>query len=552
MSSPHIAPSVRRASNHGLGRLVADAPVRMKILGAMAIVAVLAIVVGLVGANAIRAANQALHGVKQHNVDSLAHLADLRGGLTDVNDGLQFFMAAQAHTDASLTKMGQERYRVGVAEVDAALAVYRTTTVGSKQRQKLTTILTTAWHTNKALQSFVVLGEPLPPGLSFPPGPQGLKTLTSASSARDQALTGLAKAEQGDAQVAVDTASATYRRALWEMISVLLAGLVLALVVGIWITNLIIRPLREVSAALDSVADGDLTQEVLAVSRDEVGQMAGSVNRATAAVREVMGTLSTSASALASSSASLSGIADHIASSAQETSNQAATAAIAAGLVSSNVQTVAAGSEEIGASIREISQNASDGAVVAAKAVGVAEATNETVTKLGESSAQIGSVVRVITSIAEQTNLLALNATIEAARAGDAGKGFAVVAGEVKELAQETARATKDISDRVEAIQSDTASAVAAIAEITQIIGRINDYQVTITSAVEEQSNTTAKMNRNVTEAADGSTQIASSITNMATAADVTFRNVTESQQAARDLTQLSTDLKQLVARFRI
>ncbi len=145
--------------------------------------------------------------------------------------------------------------------------------------------------------------------------------------------------------------------------------------------------------------------------------------------------------------------------------------------------------------------------------------TNATVSSLGESSAEIGNVVKVITSIAEQTNLLALNATIEAARAGEAGKGFAVVANEVKELAQETARATEDIARRVEAIQSDTTGAVDAINRISAIIERINDFQTTISSAVEEQTATTAEMSRNVTEASTGAVQIAKNIAGVAQAA---------------------------------
>jgi methyl-accepting chemotaxis protein len=157
----------------------------------------------------------------------------------------------------------------------------------------------------------------------------------------------------------------------------------------------------------------------------------------------------------------------------------------------------------------------------------------------------------VITSIAEQTNLLALNATIEAARAGEAGKGFAVVATEVKELAQETARATEDIARRVQAIQGDTAGAVEAIAEISTIIGRINDYQLTIASAVEEQSATTNEMNRNVAEAATGAEEIAQNITGVASAAEVTTEGVAQSQQAVGELARMSSELQSAVSRFR-
>ena len=177
----------------------------------------------------------------------------------------------------------------------------------------------------------------------------------------------------------------------------------------------------------------------------------------------------------------------------------------------------------------------------------MAESTNHTVAKLGESSAEIGNVVKVITSIAEQTNLLALNATIEAARAGEAGKGFAVVASEVKDLAQETARATEDISRRVEAIQSDTSNAVAAIGEISQIIARINDYQLTIASAVEEQTATTNEMSRSVSEAASGTTDIAANIGGVASATQATTATLAEADRTVTELATLADELQAAV-----
>jgi methyl-accepting chemotaxis protein len=213
---------------------------------------------------------------------------------------------------------------------------------------------------------------------------------------------------------------------------------------------------------------------------------------------------------------------------------------------------VAASAEEMQTSIREISKAANESATVARNAVSAAESANTTVHRLGDSSAGIGKVIKVITSIAQQTNLLALNATIEAARAGEAGKGFAVVANEVKELAKETARATEDIGQKIEAIQHDTRSAVEAIAQIGNIIREVNDISNNIAAAVEEQTVTTNEISRNVTEAASGTTDIASNIAGVATAAQDTTRGAADTQTAARALSQMAAELQTLVGRFRL
>jgi methyl-accepting chemotaxis protein len=206
----------------------------------------------------------------------------------------------------------------------------------------------------------------------------------------------------------------------------------------------------------------------------------------------------------------------------------------------------------MGASIKEIAKNATEAAKVATSAVKVAETANATVSKLGDSSTEIGQVIKVITSIAQQTNLLALNATIEAARAGEAGKGFAVVANEVKELAKETAKATEDISRKIEAIQADTKAAVDAIGTISEVINQINGISNTIATAVEEQNATTNEMARNVSEAARGSGEITSNISGVAEAATNTSRGADDTQKAAQQLVQTSAELRRLVEQFKI
>jgi methyl-accepting chemotaxis protein len=202
------------------------------------------------------------------------------------------------------------------------------------------------------------------------------------------------------------------------------------------------------------------------------------------------------------------------------------------------------------ASIREISKNANDSARVAKDAVVMAQSTNNTMRKLGESSREIGNVIKVITSIAQQTNLLALNATIEAARAGEAGKGFAVVANEVKELAKQTAKATEEISQKIEAIQSGTKGAFTAIEEIGTIINQINDISNSIASAVEEQTATTNEIGRSVTEAAQAIDDVAKTIGGVAVSANYTKQGVADTKAASIELSQMAVRLQESVSRL--
>ncbi len=374
-----------------------------------------------------------------------------------------------------------------------------------------------------------------------------LATFDSLNSRIDQ-LTKLSEdhiaATQKDAENTQRTAS----------ILLLLAGLVavvLLVLIAIWVTRSITGPVRQALAALDKVADGDLTARLNVSSTDEVADMARSLNKALDAIGGVVTTIAGSADQLAVASTQLSEVNRQIAITAEETSTQAGIVASAAEQISQSVRNVATSTDEMGSSIGEIARNSHQAAVVAENAVTVADSANSTVEKLGTSSTAIGEIVDLISGIAEQTNLLALNATIEAARAGEAGRGFAVVAAEVKELAQETARATREISQRIGEIQLDTNQAVSAIGDIRLVIGQINDFQTTIAASVEQQSSVTNGITQGVGQAATGSDEIAANIASVAQAAETTAVSVTETERSVTEIARMSDDLRQLVGQFR-
>jgi methyl-accepting chemotaxis protein len=272
---------------------------------------------------------------------------------------------------------------------------------------------------------------------------------------------------------------------------------------------------------------------------------------ATAALNTVIEAIVGDARTLTDAAGELATISARMGADAREAAAQTDVVAVASEQVSKSVDTVAASAEEMSASVTEIAKSTSEAARVAASAVRVADETTATIGRLGESSTEIGQVLKVITTIAQQTNLLALNATIEAARAGEAGKGFAVVANEVKELAKQTAAATEDIGHKIDAIQSNTSSAVRAIAEVSSIISQIHELQNTIASAIEEQSATTNEIARSTSEAATGSTEISRNVSHVAAISRQTLEGAGGVQAAAQRLTDLANELTNLTDRLK-
>lgn len=255
---------------------------------------------------------------------------------------------------------------------------------------------------------------------------------------------------------------------------------------------------------------------------------------------------------LAASASSVLAISSSLSASAEETSAQANTASVASEEVNAGVQTVASSMEEMVASIKEITKTTNEASSMSNEAMKMAKNANQIINQLGESSMDIGNVIKVISSIAQQTNLLALNATIEAARAGEAGKGFAVVANEVKELAKQTAKATSDITKKIETIQADSKNAVDAIAEISSAIEKVNGYASNIAASVEEQAATTNEVTRIVTESAEGVRQINENISQVSSAAASTGKDASSSQASAKTVGEIADSLKKCVARLKL
>jgi methyl-accepting chemotaxis protein len=468
-----------------------------------------------------------------------------------------FQKVAKRYNDAVLT---QDKKALAAADEDAeavssALRSVQEKTSFSPERQKQVSSLIDRFADIHARSKSLYSAMIEHPESMTAQTQQAIAALAQDNKQMDASLAELQSGVAKDFQAELDIVTEWSQRQRTFGIMVLLLAVVCGGGVSvIVIERYIAKPLRQLSSRLKDIADGegDLTKRLEFVSQDEIGETSRSFNLFMDKLQGIMRQIADSTHQVAGASETLSNASQQITANSEETSAQARVVSNATVQVSQNLQTVATGAEEMGTSIKEIAKNASEAAKIATSAVRVAETTTATVSKLGDSSKEIGQVIKVITSIAQQTNLLALNATIEAARAGEAGKGFAVVANEVKELAKETAKATEDISRKIEAIQTDTKAAVDAIASISEVINQVNGISSTIATAVEEQNATTNEMSRNVSEAARGSGEITSNIAGVAQAAESTSHGAGDTQKAAQQLVETSVELRRLVGQFKI
>jgi methyl-accepting chemotaxis protein len=415
--------------------------------------------------------------------------------------------------------------------------------------------------------------------------PQAIQTFMTESlprmDKRQRALDRLAEWRNQRLAAVGQLAKKTESTAMALVVSCMVGGIALAVLFGVTITSGIRKPITHVSTVLGKVAAGDISwtgDSNLTRRVDEMGELARATESVCVNLRDIVGRVSTGITTMASASETLSSVAEGMAAGAKEMSVKANTVAVAAEESSAatkevatamdgtaaGLTSVAGATEEMSSTIREIASNAEKGRVISQDATSQAEEISSMMRELGRSAQDIGKVTETITSISAQTNLLALNATIEAARAGASGKGFAVVANEIKELAQQTAGATEDIKAKIQSIQSSTGAAIADIEKISNVIRGVGEIVNSIAAAIEQQSTATNDVATNIARASssvlDANQRVAETAT-VATsiAKDIAAVNQVVSQRAldstrvetsASELSRLSAELKQHVARF--
>jgi methyl-accepting chemotaxis protein len=378
-----------------------------------------------------------------------------------------------------------------------------------------------------------------------------------------------------------EAAEASTRDAVrnWMLIAFALS-VVLVCGLSLLIGQSISKALASMVSAMTRLAGGDVRMAIPGLGRrDEIGEMAGAVEvfknnmveaerlraeqrdaearqaeQRKADMRELAnafeGAVGEIVETVSSASTELEASANTLTKAAERSQSLATTVAAASEEASTNVQSVSSASEELTSSVNEISRQVQESSRVASEAVDQAQKTNSRVSELSKAASRIGDVVELINTIAGQTNLLALNATIEAARAGEAGRGFAVVASEVKALAEQTAKATGEISQQISGIQAATQDSVAAIKEIGDTIGRMSEISSTIAAAVEEQGAATQEISRNIQHAATGTQQVSSNITDVQHGATETGSASAQVHSAAKSLSSESNRLKLEVSKF--
>jgi methyl-accepting chemotaxis protein len=556
--------------------MISKMSIRAKIIAVVALLLVATTGMGLLAVGNMRAINASTVNIAASWLPSVRVLGDLRAGVITYRNVVREHMLAETLEE----KDAAEKTLATVSESNAKIRQTYEQLISSAAERAVYNEWSQTWQNyKKGTEEVIALSRKTPGHFPHEAHELNSKTVNKIGIESDNILKKDIDLNNKGADAAAKDAADDYFSALVMLAAVLGAAVMVGIAVSIYMVRDVSRGIASIVEPMQALGNGELAVEIPhRGEKTEIGAMADTlqvfkqaliakkaadeaaaldaeakiergrrVDAITCDFESMIGgivqTVSSASSQLEASAGTLSATADR----SQEMATAVASASEEA---STNVQSVASATEELSSSINEIGRQVQESARMASDAVGQARSTTDRVSELSKAASRIGDVVELINTIAGQTNLLALNATIEAARAGEAGRGFAVVASEVKALAEQTAKATGEIGQQVSGIQAATQESVGAIKEISGTIERLSEIASAIAAAVQEQGAATQEISRNVQQAAHGTHQVSSNITDVQRGATETGSASSQVLSAAQSLSGDSNRLKTEVSKF--
>ena len=556
--------------------MLAKYSIRTKIIAVVAFLLVAMMGMGLLAVRNMRAINANTVDISTSWLPSVRVLGDLRAGVITYRNVIREHMLSETLEE----KLAQEKTLATVVEANTKARMAYEPMITSPEERALYNEWVKLWESyKKGSEEVMALSRKAAGQLPREAHDLNTRTVNKIGLEADAVLRKDIDLNNAGADKAAQDAADSYTAALMMLAVILGAAVTIGIGISIYLVRDVSGGIASIVKPMQALGRGDLSAEVPHQGeKTEIGAMANTLqvfkealiakkaaDEAAAAdaeakiergrrvdgitrnfesvIGEIVQTVSSASTQLEASASTLSATANR----AREVTTTVASASEEA---STNVQSVASATEELSSSVTEISRQVQESARMATGAVGQARTTNDRVSELSKAAARIGDVVELINTIAGQTNLLALNATIEAARAGEAGRGFAVVASEVKALAEQTAKATGEISLQINGIQGATQESVNAIKDISGTIERLAEISSTIAAAVEEQGAATQEISRNVQQAARGTQEVSSNITDVQRGAKETGAASSQVLSAAQSLSGDSQRLRLEVSKF--
>ncbi|WP_213742646.1 methyl-accepting chemotaxis protein [Bradyrhizobium sp. dw_411] len=556
--------------------MLANFSIRAKITAVVAFLLVAITGMGLLAVWNMRAINASTVDIATNWMPSVRVLGELRAGVITYRNVIREHMLSETIEE----KEAAEKVLAGVVEANNKIRKDYEALISAPEERSMYNEWVRQWELyKKGTEEVMALSRKTPGKFPHEAHELNTKTVNKIGLDADVLLKKDIEFNNVGADKAETDAANNYNSAFMMVVAIIGIALVVGVAVGIYTVRDVSRGIASIVAPMQALGNGDLTAQVPHQGeKTEIGSMADSLQvfkdaliakkaadeaaardadakiergrRVDGITREFESMIGEIVNTVSSASTQLEASAGTLTATAERAQELTTMVAAASEEASTNVQSVASATEEMASSVNEISRQVQDSARMAGEAVGEARKTNDRVSELSKAAARIGDVVELINNIAGQTNLLALNATIEAARAGEAGRGFAVVASEVKALAEQTAKATGEIGQQINGIQSATQDSVNAIKEISGTIERLSEISSAIAAAVEEQGAATQEISRNVQQAAQGTQQVSSNITDVQRGASETGLASSQVLSAAQSLSGDSNRLKLEVGKF--